>query len=433
MSKFFKLFIIFIFITNCSFHKNSKFWSKKEIIVKQDVVNKKIFEKADIVELEFNPNLKITLSAKPINNSFINNLDNNNGRINYNGNLQNVSKYKFSRIKNFYQYDPKIIFNKKKIIFFDNKGSILNFDNKGNLIWKKNYYTKADQKQNPILFFANDKNILIITDNISKFYGLDINTGELLWSKKNSAPFNSQIKIHQDKFFAIDFENVLRAYSIKNGKEIWNLKTHSALIRSQKKLSMIIINEKIYFNNSLGDISSADVITGEMIWQTPTQSNLVYDEGYFLKTSDIIADKKSLYFSNNKNQFFSLDLQSGMLNWKQKVNSNLRATLIDEYLFTVSKEGYLIIIEKKSGNIIRVNDIFNSIKKNKRANIEPTGFIVGKKNIYLSTSHGKLLEIDILSGKTKSIIKIDNKKISRPLVSNQDLFIITDDSIIRLN
>ena len=433
MNKFLKLFIIFTLITNCSFHKNSKFWSKKEIIVKQEVTNQKIFKKNDTIELEFNPNLKIKLSAKLINNSFLNNLNNNNGRINYNGNLQNVSKYKFSKIKNFYQYDPKIIFNKNKIIFFDNKGSILNFDNESNLIWKKNYYTKSEKKLNPILFFANNKNILIITDNISKLYGLDINTGKLLWSKKNSAPFNSQIKIYKNKFFAIDFKNVLRAYSIKDGKEIWNLKTHSALIRSQKKLSMVIIKEKIYFNNSLGDISSADIATGEMIWQTPTQSNLVYDEGYFLKTSDIIADNSSLYFSNNKNEFFSLDLKTGIKNWKQEVNSNLRPTLIDDYLFTVSKEGYLIIIEKKSGNIIRINYIFNTIKKNKRSIIEPTGFIVGKKNIYLTTSHGKLLEIDILSGKTKSLIKIDNKKISRPLVLNQDLYIITDNSIIRLN
>ena len=433
MNNFLRIILIFFFITNCSLQKNSKFWTKHKIVEETNKNYEEIFKKEEALNLEFNKDLKVNFNSKPINRSFLNNLSNNNGRVNFNGKLQNISKYKFSKIKNFYQYDPKIIFNKNKIIFFDNKGSILNFDNESNLIWKKNYYTKSEKKLNPILFFANNKNILIITDNISKLYGLDINTGKLLWSKKNSAPFNSQIKIYKNKFFAIDFKNVLRAYSIKDGKEIWNLKTHSALIRSQKKLSMVIIKEKIYFNNSLGDISSADIATGEMIWQTPTQSNLVYDEGYFLKTSDIIADNSSLYFSNNKNEFFSLDLKTGIKNWKQEVNSNLRPTLIDDYLFTVSKEGYLIIIEKKSGNIIRINYIFNTIKKNKRSITEPTGFIVGKKNIYLTTSHGKLLEIDILSGKTKSLIKIDNKKISRPLVLNQDLYIITDNSIIRLN
>ena len=33
---------------------------------------------------------------------------------------------------------------------------------------------------------------------------LDINTGNLIWSKNNLAPFNSQIKIYEDKFFIID-------------------------------------------------------------------------------------------------------------------------------------------------------------------------------------------------------------------------------------
>ena len=40
-----------------------------------------------------------------------------------------------------------------------------------------------------------DSNTLIVIDNISKYYAVDINTGELVWSKNNPAPFNSQIKI----------------------------------------------------------------------------------------------------------------------------------------------------------------------------------------------------------------------------------------------
>ena len=54
------------------------------------------------------------------------------------------------------------------------------------------------KKQKPILFFAKSNNILIVADNIAKFYALDINTGELLWTKKNKAPFNSQIKIYKN-------------------------------------------------------------------------------------------------------------------------------------------------------------------------------------------------------------------------------------------
>ena len=442
MNNFLKIVLFFIFITNCSLHKNSKFWTKQEIVKeKQEQQEKKInqknvteiFNKKENLINEFNPNLKISLYSKTIDKSFLNNFDNNNGRIDFNGNLQSVSKYKFSKIKNFHQYDPKISIYGNDIIFFDNKGSILRFNNDTDLVWKRNNYIKSEKKQNPILFFANNKKTLIVADNISKYYALNINTGEILWSKNNVAPFNSEIKIYKDKFFVIDFENVLRAYSVSNGNEIWNVRTTNLLIRSQKSLSMVIIKDKIYFNNSSGDISSVDIQTGELLWQTPTQSSLVYGESFFLKTSDIIADKDTIYFSNNKNKFFSLDIRTGTLNWEQKVNSNLRPTLIDNYIFTVSLEGYLIIIEKNSGNIIRITDSFKNFKIKKRNKIKPTGFIVGKDNVYLSTNHGRLLILDIETGKVLDILKIDNAKITRPLILNQNMFIITDNSIIKLN
>ena len=433
MNKLFRILLIYFLITGCSFQKNSKFWNKEKIEEEKQENVTEIFKKEETLNFELNPNLKIELDSRAVNNSFLNNFNNNDGRINYSGRLENVSKYKFKKIENFYQYEPEITFNQNNIIFFDNEGSILSFDSSSNLIWKKNYYSKAQKKQNPFLFFGHNNKILIIADNIAKLYAVDINTGELLWTNKNNAPFNSQVKVYKDKIYVIDFENTLRAYSINDGKEIWNRKTQNSLIRSQKKLSLIILDEKIYFNNSLDDISAIDINNGNLIWQTPTQNSLIYDTGFFLKTSDIVADENLLFFSNNQNQFFSLDIQTGNLNWKQEINSSLRPIIINNFLFTVSLEGYLIIIEKNTGNIIRSNYLFNNFKIKNRTKIKPTGFIVGNENIYLSTSNGRILVVDINSGITKTVLKIDNKEISRPAIFNKNLYVITDNSIIKLN
>ena len=93
----------------------------------------------------------------------------------------------------------------------------------------------------------------------------------------------------------------------------------------------------------------------------------------------------------------------------------------------------MIIIEKNSGNIIRITDIFENFKKKKRDKIKPVGFIVGLKNIYLTTDNGRLLVIDIASGKTSSTLKIDNEKISRPFILDKNLFVIKDNAIIKLD
>ena len=107
--------------------------------------------------------------------------------------------------------------------------------------------------------------------------------------------------------------------------------------------------------------------------------------------------------------------------------------MIDSYIFTVSENGYLFIIDKNSGNILRVTDIFKNVKYKKRKNIKPTGFIVANNNIYLTTDNGRLLLIDIETGKTKLTLKIDKEKILRPAVLNNSLFIAKENSIIKLN
>ena len=137
MNKKIILLLIFFLTINCSFNSQSKFWTKEtKIKVEKNSNINEIFKKDKIFEKELNPSLKIKLSDKLIENSFIGNLDNNNGRTNYNGNLKKSSRFKFSRIDNFDFTEPEIIFNKNNIIFFDNKGSILKFDEKSKLVCK---------------------------------------------------------------------------------------------------------------------------------------------------------------------------------------------------------------------------------------------------------------------------------------------------------
>lgn len=328
----------------------------------------------------------------------------------------------------------KFLFSKILFFFFDNKGTIYNFKNSTKeLVWKKNIYKNKERKLSPSLLLANNGEVLIVADTISKFYALNINDGNLLWENTNSSPFNSEIKIYKDFFFIIDFENILRCFSIKSGEEIWNVKTEQTLLKSQKKLSIVVFNDKVVFNNSVGDINAININNGKLIWQTPTLSRSVYSKIMFFKNSDIVGDSNNLYFSNNQNSFFSIDQKNGFINWSQKVNSSIRPTIVEKLIFTVSEEGYLIILDKQSGTILRSTYIFDSLKKKKNKNVIPVGLVVGKKNIYLTTSNGKLLIIDISNGKAKSVINIDRQKISRPFILNKSLYIIKDNGILKLN
>ncbi len=425
------ILLLFIFLYGCSFNTNSRFWTEEKEIEKLSKNISKILEKKLITKKEFNPNLKIDTSKKF--SSISDDLSNNLSIKNFNKDIDKISKFKFSKIRDFEYFEPELVFDGKNFVFFDDQGNLIKFDENFKIVWKKNFYSKEEKKQKPILTLSIKENTLIVFDNISKFYAVNLKNGDLLWSKKNKNPINSQIKILDDKIYSVDMNNIIRCVSLLDGSEVWKFKSENIFLKSPKRNSIIVKNNRVYLNNSIGDIIAINAQNGSLLWQTPTQSSLIYENAFDLIISDLIANQDNLVFSNNRNELYSLNLNNGLINWKQDVNSSVRSIFYNNLIFSISNEGYFFIIDSKSGNIIRITDVFNIFKNKNREKIRPIGFIASYNKLMLSTNNGKLLKIDIASGKTESVFKIDKEKISRPFVFNKKILLVKNNSIIRLN
>ena len=299
------IFSLFL-LNHCSFNENSRIWKDKEKKLESEKNIKKVFSEEKKISSEFNQELKLDLTKIKTNNRIIDN-KNNYGSQNYGGLVKKIGSYKFGKFEEINQLNFKPVFLENGLIFFDKKGSIIRYNNNKKVLWKKNHYSKAEKKQKPKLNFVLDAENLLVTDSIAKYYSININSGELNWSKNNTYPFNSDIKKHKDKFFVIDYKNTLRCYEIKNGNECWNLKTEDSFTISNSKLSLIIVDDLVVFSNSIGDITAADIETGLIIWQLPTQSSSIINETYNFKISKLVSDGSSIYFSNNRNEFYSVE------------------------------------------------------------------------------------------------------------------------------
>ena len=114
-----RIFIILIFFiqTHCSLDTKSGIWTKNKKVQIEEKILKKVFVNEEALKKEINKDLQIKLSSKLINSSKLDN-SNNSGRINFNGKLEKISKFKFSKIDNFDYFEPEII--------FDNKNNFIN-------------------------------------------------------------------------------------------------------------------------------------------------------------------------------------------------------------------------------------------------------------------------------------------------------------------
>ena len=271
----------------------------------------------------------------------------------------------------------------------------------------------------------------MVTDSIAKYYSINLGSGELNWVKNNTYPFNSSIKKYKKKIFVVDYKNTLRCYKILDGSECWNLQTEDSFTISNSKYSLILINENVVFTNSIGDITAVDINTGLLTWQLPTQSSNIINETYNFKISRLVSDGNSLFFSNNKNEFYSVDVKTGTINWINEINSNITPVLIGNLIFTISNEGYLYVVDKKKGNIIRISDLFIDYKDKKRKSINPIGFVIGEKNLYLTNSDGKMIVVGLDLGNILKVEKVSRDMVSEPFIFNNNLFVVRNGSIVK--
>ena len=432
MNKVLLSVLILLILNNCSTSKKAGFWNKDNKDQQKIENTKTILTKQIRLEEEFNSNLYVKISNGKPNQNSLNN-QNDTGELAYEGILEKIGKYNFSKFNDFDFISPSPLFYNKNLVFYDNKGEITLYDEKQKTLWKNNFYNKSEKKIKPRLNFALKNNILIVTDDVAKYYAINIDTGELLWTKKNIVPFNSNIKIKDDVFYAVDYKNILRSISIKDGSEIWNLKTEESLTKSNTKISIAHDEKSIYFNNSIGDITAVDIRSGQLVWQLPTQNNNISQNAFQLSNSELVINENTIFFSNNKNEFYSIDTTTGLINWKNEISSDLKPVIIGNLVITISEKGYLYVVHKKSGNIMRINDLFKDYKDKKRKQIKPTGFFITSNKIYVTNSDGKLIIVNSNEGNILDIVKISGGKILQPFINENNLFLISNGSVIKFN
>ena len=433
---FFFWVFVFLIITNCSFDTKSGIWTGDKKIVEEKEVFIRIDEESKIIKEEINSKLIINIKEGSLNkNWFFSdvNLKNNIPHLLFNGSLKNISKFKFKKSANFEFYNPEILLSEKYIIFYDNNGFLVKYNSNKEILWKTRISNKKQQKSITSISLALLENIIYGSDNLGKYFALDLNTGKLKWEKKHINFFNSQIKVKNKKIFLVDIDDNLICLSTIDGNLLWHFETESSLIKTTKKASIIISEKYAVFVNSRGTLSKLNLDTGYLVWQLQTQNTLINNETNFLKNSELVYSNNELFLSNNKNGFYSIDFKTGTINWKQKINSSIRPIILDSLVLTINDDGYLIAIDANNGNIVRATYLLDKFNKRKKKKLLFESFVVASKKAYITTNRGYILICSISNGKVDKIFRLGNSKLSQPFVANNRLYIVKNNSISVLN
>ncbi len=436
-------FLLFFLVAHCSFDSKTGIWggSEKEreklseLEKKQkDILNiDKIYSSKNIYSKEVLIQKNIDLSKPKKNSSWM--------MTNYNyqnspGHLflpsandvffkKKVGKNKFSISKNL----TSLLHYNNNLIFSDDRGNIFSLNANGKINWKKNIYKKVFKNIYKNLAFAIYEDKIYVSDNIGLIYSLNVNNGKIIWVKNYGVSLKSNIKVFDNKIFLIDQDNKIICLNADDGTKIWDVLSISSFIKTQNLMSIALTKKgDLIAINSAADLFRIKGSTGNIYWSSNTSSSLLADATDFFSSSEIALSDKEAIFSA-ESSIFSYNINNGSINWEKQIASTILPIINGENIFLVTKNGFFVILNRITGDVISSTNILK-VLKSKKQNTKVTGFIMGSGKIYSVTLNGYLIVASASSGKVESFKKIGDPITSSPIIVNGKLYILTDDSKI---
>ena len=439
MAKFFRFFIFISFtfvIVSCSFKDPAGFFEDRLKQLEEEIARKNsqlVFTEQKKFRKEILGDISDKIPESKINKGWI---QKNFGSNNYVPHLSYKNKkqlvYKSKKIgKNKFNienlsFEPLLL--EDNIFFFDSSGNIYNFSvAQEELIWKFNFYKKR-YKKIPInikLKISNEN--LIIADNLGYLYSLKISSGELNWAKNYGVPFRSNMKIEDGNIFALNQDN--KYYSIKevDGEKNLSLETFPSFLKSKNQTNIVLDKDKgnVYFVTSTGEFYSINYKTGNINWlSTLFAAGKDKDSDLFF-SSPIIYKEDKIFFSSSVSTY-ALNAKNGRTIWELPFSTDLRPIVSEKFLFLISKDGFILNLDIKTGKVLWSKDLFKTNKKFKKSKIgDINSFLLASNQILASTSKGFFLFIDYRNGKIINYTKASRRGFfSSPILVDEKIYVV---------
>ncbi len=389
MSKIISFIILFTILNNCSLDNKTGIWTGSNQIVKKNekenlklvfktknnIIKDQNLLKGEILKFD-NPSVFQDWSQSNQNKY------NNVGHVSFlnDGNYEKLSKISNSNI------NETILVYDNNLFYSDYKGNIGVFSlSQNQLVFKFNFYKKKLKKTRKDIKLILYNESLIAADNFGYIYSIDFKNKKLNWAKNYLVPFRSNLKIIDQKLFLSDEKNKIILINIKDGKLIDEFYTQPSKTVSKFKSNIAIDNNNnLLFLSTNGSLYSLNLINQKTInWiqNFKTESEIIFEGN----PVTIFDDK--IMISTKKN--ISLLNVNGIRLWDLNIESNIQPIISGNIIFTVSKDNYLIFINKDTGKVIYSKNINSLIQKEYKKNF----FRKLKKITHIYLTDNKLLLI----------------------------------------
>ena len=440
MKIIFKLFFL-ILLTCCSFDNKTGIWNEENNILidksnnifkdfKNTSSSEKIFDETIPIKNNFDFKIPEPISNKKWNDIFYK-TNNNLNNFKFSGYNQLVFK---SKKLSKYLSGGDLLFENGNVIISDIKGNLIVFSvSENKIISEFNFYKKRFKRIKKKLNIIVEKNIIYVADNIGYIYAINFVDNKIIWAKDYKIPFSSNLKIFQDKIAVSSQNNNLNIINKNDGNLIKLIPTEETIINNQFINNLSTDGKKqIFFLNTFGSLYSIDFDSLRINWfNNFNQSTELLNSELFDGNKIVNNDEFLIISSNNKT--YVIENQTGTIVKIFNFSVKVKPIIINELVFLITNNNYLITLDLKSNSILYSYNISNIDEIKKIIKREPIrDIMILNSKIYIFFN-SRILNFSI-DGIFQEIIKAPSKiNSSLILINEKIIYLNKKNRLITLN
>jgi outer membrane protein assembly factor BamB len=327
----------------------------------------------------------------------------------------------------FITYQP--IIDDGKIFVIDGESKITALDAKSlTELWSKQIKAPEEDSDLPGGGLAYGYGVLYASTGFGYVVAVSSADGTEIWRRDLGMALRRPPVVVDDKIYAVTTDNQLFCLSAVDGSTVWRHTGASETTSIYGSSMPAVKNEVAVIAYSSGEVFGINTSRGNELWSELI--GLGSDRrSAAAGISDVVAAPVivdgMVYIGGHGGDLAAFNLTNGFRIWSQKLGSiNSTPAVYDKWIFAIASN-HVVALNRFDGRVKWVVDLQKTEDKKE---IVYSGPAIGDGKLLITSSNGKLLQLDPRNGSTLSTSEISDDILTAPVVDGKTAYIINSDS-----
>lgn len=258
---------------------------------------------------------------------------------------------------------------------------------------------------------------------------LDAGSGAVKWRTAMSSPIHTAPNVAEGRVFAVDIEDQLYAFDVKDGSVIWNYQALSESAKVRAASTPAISGDVVVAPFASGELVALRTANGTALWNDTlslTSRNNALSEIRDIAGRPVIY-RGDVFAGSHSGVVAAISLRDGQRRWELPITSITSPLPTGDVVYFTDQIGRVFCVSRESGLVYWSVDLNAGVKKPKNRAVF-SGPLLASGRLIVVSSKGVAIALDPKTGARTGSLKLGSGAFLSPIAAGGMVYVMTQNA-----